>query len=402
MTLVKIKISFYDTDQRDLIEKHFPQDFALLEPLEDGFIKVPLEDFQTYSFFKHQTDADGYRTFLDLSKVSHNWSEYFLYFKYDPSTENLTNIYPGRIDGTNIPETLGIAGGLSVASSIHGLTQADWHNIGIKKHKDFDFRRLACINDRYINVEAKGTINEDNAKKSPAVSNHKKLILGKKSDPKFSTKYDYTQDSCLGIITVADRKNSLQSWIVDPIFDVQNIQPRKLKLIKRLNFYYSILRLISKRSYITIVLANRIKILEQVTDFESLSKIPLMNSNFDKLSLSSSFINSRASNGDKSVIGKSIIIKKNELFFIGIHINFINTIISQNTEEILELSNKSNTSIQVINCRIKNTRDLEDVLRRNNISSESTKNDDSYLNFSVNMTLIANSAGLYVARLLLK
>lgn len=398
MSKVKIAISFYDDEQKKLIEKNFPEDYKLISKVEGKTIEVPYEDFKTYSYFRHQYDSPGLKTFIDLSKLASSWAEYELYFHLDSSTGKLTNIYPGPIESTNIGDALGVAGGLAVAGAIYGLTQADWINIGKQNHKDFDFHHTSSIDGRFINIEAKGCVNNDNSSKTPSVSQHKKKIFDKKNDDKFKAKYSYKKDSCIGIITVADRANKLQAWIVDPEVPNQEMNPEKYRLLSRLYFYFSIFRLISKRSYLTLTLANRISVLESLSNPREIDGIPLINFNFDKIRITDSFLFSRARNDNNSVIGRTVLVR-NQLLFIGIDTEIIDRIIPQKIDDILDLKLNPKTTYEKIVGRIRKTDESYQqlkILPKIEIHEDS---DENFIIFSAEMQVIRSSSGLCMARL---
>lgn len=58
MGTVKIKVDFYDKKQRELIEKNFPKNFEVIKKFEGKFIELPIEDFKTYAFFRHQNSEN--------------------------------------------------------------------------------------------------------------------------------------------------------------------------------------------------------------------------------------------------------------------------------------------------------------------------------------------------------
>jgi hypothetical protein len=331
VSTVKIKVDFYNKKQRELIEKNFPQDFEVIKKFEGKFVDLPIEDFKTYAFFKHQSSEN--LSFQSLSRFAQNWGHYDLYYNLTEEGK-LLNVYPDdKIDSSDVSEMIGVAGGLSVASAIYGLTQADWTKIPItNKSKSFDFNRESAIEGRVINVEAKGSIVPNNSEKHENVLQHKFKIIEKKKDDGFRSKQT-TRDSNIGIITVADRNNFLQAWLVDPVVDDFEIAPRKLKLLKRLYFYYSILKFISKRAYVTITLANRIRTIELTDDYEKLDNLPLLNYDFEKLQVSESFINTHSSDTKKRTVG-NVVIVDNEVFFIGLEISVINIIVNQNFSDI--------------------------------------------------------------------
>lgn len=400
MDIVKIKVNFYDEEQKSLIKTHFPNDFELLQKFEGKTIDISLEDFKTYAFFRHQYIKSGgkHQTFLDLKDIAQNWGHYDTYFELQG--DKLVNIYPERIEATDASEMLGVAGGLAVASTIYGFIQADWTKIPITNaHKDFDFSHTSSTGVRFINIEAKGSVSDDNSAKESSVSNLKGNILGKKKDKGFKEKYDFTRDSCIGIITVADKKKNLQSWLVDPIIDDFNSSPEKVKLLKRLYYYHSIFRLLSKRSYLTITLANRIKTIELTYDYKNLDKIPLLNYSFDKIPLTDSFISSRSRTKDKKIIGNTFIIDK-AIYFIGIETDLIHSIINQNFNEILSLKTNSFTKLLTLVCKIPKYKG-QDFFSSDNSKIKLTKQqekNENYIHFEMDTDVIKNTSGLCIAR----
>jgi hypothetical protein len=400
MSIVKIKVNFYDKEQKDLLEKNFPKDFELLKKYDGNTIDISLEDFKTYAYFRHQfiKSTGKHQTFLDLKPIAQNWGHYDSYFELQG--DKLVNVYPERIEATDVSEMIGVAGGLAVASEIYGLTQADWTKIPITTaHKDFDFKHTSCISDRFINIESKGSVADNNSAKESSVSNLKNNILEKKKDDGFKKKYDYGRDTCIGIVTVADKTNNLQSWLVDPPIEDLESSPEKVKLLKRLYFYHSIFRLMSKRSYLSITLANRIKAIELTSDYKNLDKVPLLNYSFDKIQLTESFINSRSRTKDKKVIGNTFLIDK-AIYFIGIETDLINPIIYQNFDEILSLKTKTSTELTTLSCKISKRRG-QDLSSLDNLKIKLTKQqdeDENYIHFEMNAEVIKNSSGLCIAQ----
>ena len=256
--------------------------------------------------------------------------------------------------------------------------------------------------DEYINVETKGSIIDDNSDKVSTVSKHKKDILDKKSDPDFKKKYNYNIDTCLGIITVADKKSQLQSWLVDPPFENFSITPEKLKLLKRLYYYYYLVRLLSKRSYITLTLANRIKTIELIEDYKSLDKLFLLNYNMGKVIVRDSFINSRTKNDKGSIVGQSILYNNRILYFIGLDTNILHMLVEQNFTEILNFKTSPNTRGEVITGGISYwDSDIKALFEKNKIKLLPSTS-ENYNYFQTEFEVIQNTAGLNVARKILR
>lgn len=400
MANVKIKVDFYNEEQEGLIKEIYPEDYNLIGKFKNKTIEIPIEDFKTNAFFRHISESDSSKKLLSKTNISRNWNLYEIYFDYDETTGKLLNKYAGKIEANDVPETLGIAGGLSILNHIYGLTQADWTKISRHNYKDADFRHISSTLNRNLNLEVKGSIVEDNTKQTNVLS-QKGKILEKKNDKNFIKRYSGS-DTCLGIITVADKVNILQSWLVDPDSDEQQFAPDKSKLLKRLYFYYFITIYLSSRTYLSLALANRIKSIELIKDYQSLNKLPLMNSRFEKLYISDGFVKDRASNRSLSMVGKLYTYAEKELYIVGIERDILDLLIEQDFDRILKIKTTPETSTQSISgyLQIRNP-GIKELLLKNNIKFS----DDEYqkhLYLQTEFNIVRNTAGLNVSRILLE
>ncbi|WP_243349454.1 hypothetical protein [Parabacteroides sp. FAFU027] len=399
MASVKIRIDYYDQEQKGLIQNNFPKDFDVIEKIAGKTISIPLEDFKTYAFFRHKHSLNGKESsFIDLKEMAQNWGHYDLYLELDERGA-LINKFPGEIiEANDVSEMIGIAGGLSVASTLYGFTQADWTKIPISKHKDFDFNRISSLEERFINIETKGSIIPDNSKKSSSVSNHKNSIIGKKLDPKFINRRPISNNTNIGIITVADRNHNLQAWLVDPPIRSFDISPKKTRLLKRLYFYHSIIRYITERSHLTIALADRIKAIENTNDYMHLNKVPLVNGGFNKIELSESFVNFKAYNLEKEILGNTYSYDSH-IFFLGISKDIVDIIISQDFNRILEIKTVPFTQSLILDCKkSKNEWRKSDMKDSLNITLSSNLKDTQYIHFKMKTDILQSTSGLCIGR----
>lgn len=329
MTNIKIFFEDYNRKERQLLNKNYPKAYRKIYPKLNQVKGYSFEDFKTYSVFRQQQERKGFKSFTELSLKSFKWdliSDFFIY-----KNENLNSIQ-GLIPTNNVPETLGVATSLTIASDIYGLTQADWQNIPIPKKgsgPDFDFK-ISSNGSHFVVLESKGSIVHDNSKSS-SVSIHKHKIKKKKNDAKFKIKYP--GDVCFGIIAAADPTHTLKAWITDPDMPEINISPQKVKLIKRLTYYYHILRTISPRSFLTITLGNRIKEIQVVDNYESLSQIPLLGYNENPIEVYDGFITSKTHDIDNQIIGK-VFTRENDIYVVGVNVDILKSIASMNFNEI--------------------------------------------------------------------
>jgi hypothetical protein len=393
MASLIIKVDYYDDEERQKIEKNFPDDFPLIESSTGREVDISYEDFKVYSVFGFQYDGDPRHTgFTELSKVSAGISRFEMLLHYDKELKSLVRSIPDRPVINDVSEELGIAGGLSIASEIYSLTQADWQMIPqTTDHKDFDFRTLAASHRKYINIEAKGCITEKNSLKDSAVSKHKKKIIDKKGDSKFKNSYDYAIDTCLGIITVADPSNVLQAWIVDPSFNRPNLSPAVLKLLKRMYYYYQLMYSISPKAIITTALANRYSVLQVIGDLDRLDGQPLVNYNMEKIILSPTFFQGRTADVGGTITGRLYFTEK-QLIFIGIQAECFDLLIGQNYEDIRNFSISPSTKRIILNGIVNNRyANLIDRLSdAERIVNRRTKNNQILFNISMEMTIASS------------
>lgn len=396
MKFVKISTDFYNIKEEEKFKKNYNLEYSLIHPDIGSSIEVPYIDFKTYFLFRHQFESKrGSRTFRDFyKKILKQWVYFEDYFKYDSSTKEFTSKHSNNNGNNEISDSLGVAGALVVSSTIFfGITQADWRKIPVKATKDFDFEHLSVFKDKFLVVEAKGSIVKNN-RNSSSVAGHKRKILSKKESKYFKRKYNKSSNVCYGIITAAEKSKGLKAWMVDPPSDPIEMEARKYKLLSRLYFYHDYFNLISKRSYLSITLANRIKILEHAKNFDDFTGIPLISSNFEKISITASFINSRSLVIEKDIIGITNIFDLNNILFIGLNLELFNIIISQKFEEILNYKVENSTSYQaIVNCVIKkDSLNKETFNKLQEFKAFNTK--DPIAKFQFKVDLETNSAGV--------
>ena len=244
----------------------------------------------------------------------------------------------------DVPESLGVAGSLTVASSIYGLTQADWKNIPVPKRgqgKDFDFKIAATIS-HFVVIESKGSVVADNTLSS-AVKQQKSSIVKKKKNAKFKTKY--AGDVCFGLISAIDPNHDLKVWITDPDIPELSWSPRKVKLLKRLTYYYHLLRTISPRAHLTITLGNRIKMLFNAEDIQQFDNLPLLGIGEKEIEITDSFVKSKTHSEDGNMLGK-IFINSDDLFFVGLERSLLTILSQMSFSEILMYKEAPKTSVE--------------------------------------------------------
>lgn len=397
MRKVKIDVDFYDANEQKDFETNYPSVYGVLKDYTGKSIEVPYADFQTYFIFRQQSDRSGYITFNDLSKkVKSQWVMFKDYYNYDNSLKKFNSILENNNEINEISESLGVAGALSVASKIFlNLTQADWKRIPKNnKNKDFDYEHIASDGNRFIVIEAKGSIVKNNERLSP-LSNHKASIKKKKNDVVFLSKYPKSKYLYFGAITAADMIHDLKLRFVDPPFEGVHYDPKKYKLLANLYYYLDIAKIISPRSYLTLLLANRIQTIENIEDYEKLNNVPLVNASFEKIAISDNFIKSKSHSKNGDIIGNIIATDADTLVFIGTTKNILYDLIEQDFSKFLYAETKTPSELFTdLDCTLpinyNSNRFLEDSeIRR-------SRNENSEASFKINTKIIkASSQILY-------
>lgn len=352
MKTPKIKVSFYNKKHMKLLEKNVPEHFeAINTVVEKGHYLN--EDFWIYSVFYHQYDFDGYRTFQELSEL---WVDFYNLTKRYFESENETvraKLPSGKFKGLDFSERIGVAGGLSLISKIHGLTEADWNIIPISGKKDLDYE-ISSDGKNIIEVECKGSFVPDD-KITSTVSKHKKSIKEKKEAKREGNSSD---NILYGVITTySDNDNYVaHSRILDPVSDRKYESPYKLRILSRLSFYLKEIGLISNAHFL-IALANRIRDIHSLDNdsYLHLNGVPLIKANGDKfdfpvsLSLNKSIVTSNLypSFGDMKEIND------NEYLFFGFDKEIIKILINQDFSELLKYHKKPVTFNSKLEGKIK-------------------------------------------------
>ena len=273
---VAVAVDFYDDDEK----KAF-----LASPIADLVRKLPVTlELPTtdicayYLYYKRRLGIDGYNTHDDIVQ---QWAEALAEFKGQLKFGNTslrltsaTNMSSGTTD--RVGESIG----LSVASNLHDLHQADWDRISITNtRKTLDFERLWTASDgkQFVQVETKGSATKDNNYKTSSVSAHKAGIKAKKKD---ATDEERKKGVLYGTIAVLDdRPDSIaRCWLVDPPQELEG-DPRRYKILTRLRYIADLVSFLASRSSLSASLQTRLAALDALPDISSLDRIPLKKGN---------------------------------------------------------------------------------------------------------------------------
>ena len=352
---LEVKVDYYNNNHKEDLRKY--PSFLEIDKMisKNKNVTINKSEFLTYLLFTEQRDVDGLRTFADFSKriiKSYYLLEHFIEFSKASFRARLI----GDQMDANLIERVGVSLSLCLINKIHGLTDADWSLIPVNNFKKtFDFN-YASNGNQFIEVESKGSSIENNKIKNTNISNHKKSIEDKKQS--ISSAYQEKKESfnnlLYGVISVLDKNNIPQIWLLDPDpLSLEKIEPRKFRLLNRLYFYWRNLKYIVPNSTLLHALINRIKIIEELDDYNRVNKLYFLNRNGKQIRFYGSSFARKSVIGNDDVIGVVYPFDDKSLFFTGFPIEIFKILRSQDFDRILKFSyNKTYKACQV-KCRIR-------------------------------------------------
>lgn len=341
---LKISVDYYNNVEKESF-KHYPnyEEFKIFVGKE---ITISKDEFLSYMMFTEQDDTDGWRKYPELKKrVEYRLGDIEDYLDFSKGSIQ-SKRSSERMSASNITERIGVSLGINVINKFHGLTEADWAItpntfIGGKRVKDFDYE-LAIASDgvKFIQVENKGTVNNNNKLKTTSVSAHYSSIKSKKSDiisRNRDSEICEKENIYYGTIAVLDDTNTAKLWLVDPEAFQVDWSPRKFKLISRLLYYSNIFSIIGIHEPIQNELKTRIAQLINSSDFEDFNKKPLESHSRYPLSFlkTDNFVNINNS----LAFGTFFFLKKDtgyDIFIIALTKAIIKLIIAQDFNGILD------------------------------------------------------------------
>jgi hypothetical protein len=388
MDKLKIRVDYYDNKQKELFDKN--PSATEIQKIAGSIIEIPKSEFLTYMIFTEKEDnKPTFKTYSDIKNKIRNriaMFEEYINFSDGGIKSNFTN----KQFYDDITERIGVAGSLCLVNQIHNLTEADWQRIPEGFEKTLDFKISDGI--KFIYVESKGSILENNKKKEATISNHKAHIESKKVVQRDNKKN--TADIFYGVISVIDNQHNetLQCWLVDPDAPLSNISPTKFRILSRLYFYWINLGIISQRSAIQLALINRIKAIELSDNLEAFNKLPLMNARGKSIRLYSTSFLTKSVIERENIIGCLYPFKKDKLIFIGFHTYIYRLLVSQNFTEIINYKFFNGTEIRTITCRIKKS-DIRYLQISEQLLKEYMHSDKELIEFKVENQFYYSNSG---------
>lgn len=342
---LKLSVDYYNNAEKALF-KSYPNFVTLTNLLNHDF-SISKAEFVSYLMFTEQADEDGWRTYPELKDRVQNRLgdiEDILNFSKGSIQSKQSSL---RMNDSKMTERIGVSLGINVVNKLHGLTEADWaitDNVYIdgKRIKDFDYEiPLASDGTKFIQVENKGTVNNNNSFKTPSVSNHYSSIKAKKNSilaREQAQGIPLHQNIYYGTIGVLDSQNTAKVWLVDPpTFEVK-WNPIKFKLISRLIYYSKVFSEIGIHNRFQIALDKRIHQLFTAKDINEFNRVPL-----DVPLPTYTYIkyNNFVNINNNEAIGTFFFINSNEVFLLALTKVIIRLVLLQNFDGILEYDHKN-------------------------------------------------------------
>jgi hypothetical protein len=271
---ITVQFDYYDETHREALNKYSTA-ARIQEMATAGTITIPLPEFLTYFLFHRNRASSRYAGFA--SQRSDIADAEGMLRKFVELNGGELHIASDALKLPNyVTENIGESVALSVMNRIHGLTEADWTPIPESTRKKTLDYQLGSDGVNLIQVEAKGSVAETTALKSPSISNHQSDIeQKKKANPAKSP-----ADLKYGVITVIPEfPGTIKAWLLDPVPEGFERSPRDLRLLARMEFLRWIIWLVSPRSHLATALSTRVTELNALRDPYELSGVPLTQAN---------------------------------------------------------------------------------------------------------------------------
>ena len=182
--VIQVDVKPYDEEQEGLLRGYSKDVSRALDRMIASPTAIPVSEFLTY-YLLHRKGRKGYRSLAEIQKRT---------AAAKGSLDQIVDYEHGSIyvaEGDyglpkDVTEHIGEAIGISVVSSIYGLTGADWEPIDVPVVDGVPARAMvfevAATATQIVQVETKGSAVRTNVLKPSAISKHKASIEGKKVD----------------------------------------------------------------------------------------------------------------------------------------------------------------------------------------------------------------------------
>ena len=277
---MKIDVAYYDSRHEDLIAEWPSRIRKRAEALVDSGLSISAEHLALFSVYKDQMDRPGFRSLSELQpKIKNRFDKLSEYYDFSHTIKALFPEVP-----VEEKERLGVAVSLIVASEIFSIGEADWTKIPeTTSQKTLDYRPVAVSGGKFVEVEAKGSVvEEDVTRKTSSVSQMKAHIIEKKQETEASVSHD--KHLLLGTILAmpTEPRQRACCWLLDPPTESTRQDPARHQLLARMTWFLRTLRLISG-SQVVMALAERLQVLRNLANPAELSNVPLVGTGLRRL-----------------------------------------------------------------------------------------------------------------------
>lgn len=297
---------------------------------------VPLQDFLNYYYIDRHAGPE----FATFSARMAHLDSVSQHLKHAISTAGTLNTLPGH---GNLQQEVGEAMALTVASTLFGLTAADWTTIPIKRPGSFDFERTVTAvtgASQVIQVEAKGSFVRDNNRKPSTVSAQAKKITDKKEAiAKAGRSYPFPASARYGVIVSVDPSHDVKCYLLDPPGDQLQGEPLDLKIAFRLEYVASVVALISPKAHLVRALLDRAGLWRQGRGhvpsgtLQSSTGHSFGAGNY----VEDFFAHQKVWLGEEDIVGHVFRGRSGQHFFLGLRGDVLRTVIGQDPRQVVDM-----------------------------------------------------------------
>lgn len=283
---VEVSVDYWDANHKANLAKYSIA--TQLSSTAGQSVSISTDDLLAYClFYRQQPSRPEYSTFRDCysrRSQAQAWIDGEIDFN-GTSINVPTNSQGPPID---IKERLGEAIGLCVADKLYGLNGADWEKIpqqyGRNAQPTNDWK-IAATPTQLVELETKGSFETDNTLQAN-LNHHVTSIAAKKTAYRANTSNPPAE--LLATIAVVGHGTArpVKCWLLDPPATIEGIEPRQFKLMARMRFLRDWITYVGPRSILAAVLADRVAVLEALTDPFALDGVPLRSSSGEPMKLS--------------------------------------------------------------------------------------------------------------------
>ncbi len=401
---IHVEVDFFDDDEKERLLR-YPTGHQIEELVRQGMTIKTAQFLTYYMFHKRRPGKQGFRNYYQLSsRIDHaarDLDDWVIV-----QNGSLVSAPDTTPQDRAITERIGEAIALSAAGQIHNIHDADWDRLpeyrGRGAFSTFDYERQvlsASDGNLVVQVEAKGTSPQNNNRLAMNIKKHRSDIAEKKEKIRHreaSGSYPHPADLRYGVITALSMDEPLHCWLTDPPAD-QGPDPRRFRLLARLDFMFDWISFLSSRSQFAAAFATRLRTLMALKDPFVLADVPLYRGNGEPFSFIPAGLGGppslfahlcRVTDGD--AIGTLVKSSEGRLFFLGVRRHLFEKVSGQSFDEIMEYRDLGGSIRKTLDCVIPRGRarrmGIDHMDRRSNESS-------AYISFFAHGTLHYSQGG---------